>query len=95
LSSYVDRDQVSPAEVRLLSSEDGVTWSDLGALHGLALPEGALDIEYDIRDVAYADGRYVVAGADAIQIPGALDPPPFAREVGPLLLTADVCELER
>jgi hypothetical protein len=62
---------------------------------GLALPEGALDIEYDIRDVAYADCRYVVAGTYTIQVPGAIDPPALASEVGPLLLTADACEPTR
>jgi len=95
LSSHVDLDQSPPSEIQLLSSEDGVSWSDFGALPGITLPEGAINVEYHIRDVAYADCRYVVAGTYAIQVPGALDSPPFAREVGPLLLTANVCESAR
>jgi hypothetical protein len=95
ITTYVDLEQVPPSEVLLLSSSDGVAWSDFGAFPGMPLPEDALNIEYSINDVAYADCRYVVVGSYNIQIPGALDPPLFSREIGPLLLTAEACPLAR
>ncbi|MET0412035.1 MAG: hypothetical protein ABW217_12110 [Polyangiaceae bacterium] len=91
VTAYVDVEQVPPPAVELLSSADGVDWRDFGAFPGMPLPEDALNIEYSIYDIAYADCRYVLAGTYTIQIPGALDPPLFAREVGPLLLTAEAC----
>jgi hypothetical protein len=40
--------------------------------------------------VAYGNCRYVIAGTYEILVPGALDPPDFRSEIGPLLITADL-----
>jgi hypothetical protein len=90
VTSYFDLEQDSTV-LRLVSSTDGVAWSDFGSFPVMDVPEGALDVEYLISDVAYADCRYVLAGSYTIHIPGALDPPLFVGEAGPLLLTAEAC----
>lgn len=86
----VDRSQVPPSQVRVVHTLDGTRWDDFGEVPGLALPEGAIDVEYELNDIAYGDCRDVVAGAYTVTVPGALDPPPFASEIGPWLMVADV-----
>jgi hypothetical protein len=55
------------------------------------MPDGVLNVSYSIRGMAYADCRYVLAGVYALEVPGAIDPLPFASEIGPFLITAEAC----
>jgi hypothetical protein len=87
LTFAVDDAGAAPT-VNVIQTRDGLVWRDFGAVADVARPDGALRVEHRIEDVAYGDCRYVAAGVYTIQVPGALDPPPFASEIGPLLITA-------
>lgn len=81
-----------PTTLRVIGSDEGATWVDFGGVPGLPVPEDAVEIAYEIADIAYGHCRYIAAGAYRVIIRGALDPPAWWRETGPLLLTADLAQ---